>query len=71
MSKYLNKTLKNKAKNAKGTLKKSNGEHTIPGLDTLRELANKYYLTHIDKKEKICPDKPVDKNTWNNNTLTR
>ena len=39
MSKYLNKILKNKAKKDIGTLKKSNGDYTTPGLDTLKELA--------------------------------
>ena len=42
MSKYLNKILKNKAKKDIGTLKKSNGEYTIPGIDTLEELAKKH-----------------------------
>ena len=41
MSKYLNKILKNKAKKDIGTLKKSNGEYTTPGIDTLEELAKK------------------------------
>ena len=35
MSKYLNKILKNKAKKDIGTLKKSNGDYTTPGTDTL------------------------------------
>ena len=50
MSHYLNKILKNKAKKDIGTLKKSNGEYTIPGLDTLEELANKHYPTHTQVK---------------------
>ena len=49
MSHYLNKILKNKAKKDIGTLKKSNGEYTIPGLDTLEELANKHYPTHTHR----------------------
>ena len=50
MSKYLNKILKNKAKKDIGTLKKSNGDYTTPGLDTLEELAKKHYPTHTEKK---------------------
>ena len=55
MSKYLNKILKNKAKKDIGTLKKSNGEYTTPGLDTLKELANKHYPTHTGKKAQCTP----------------
>ena len=43
MSKYLNKILKNKAIKDIGTLKKSNGDYTTPGVDTLEELAHKHY----------------------------
>ena len=43
MSKYLIKVLKNKAKKDIGTLKKSNGDYTTPGIDTLEELAHKHY----------------------------
>ena len=49
MSEYLNKILKTKAKKDIGTLRKSNGEFTEPGLDTLKELANKHYPSHTDK----------------------
>ena len=56
MRKYLNKVLKNKAKKDIGTLKKSNGDYTIPGLDTLEELANKHYPTHTGKKDTIYPN---------------
>ena len=49
MSKYLNKILKTKAKKDIGTLRKSNGECTEPGLDTLKELANKHYPSNTDK----------------------
>ena len=50
MSKYLNKILKNKAKKDIGTLKKSNGDYTTPGLDTLEELAKKHY-PHSHREE--------------------
>ena len=43
MSKYLNKILKNKAKKDMGTLKKSNGEYTTPGTDTLEAVS----YTHL------------------------
>ena len=58
MSKYLNKILKNKAKKDKGTLKKSNGDYTTPGTDTLEELAKKHYPTHTGKKETVYPMSP-------------
>ena len=41
-SKYLNKIVKNKAKKDISPLKKSNGDYTIPGVDTLEELATKH-----------------------------
>ena len=61
MSKYLNKILKNKAKKDIGTLKKSNGDYTTPGIDTLEELAKKHYPTHTGKKETIYPDTYITK----------
>ena len=61
MSKYLNKILKNKAKKDIGTLKKSNGEYTTPGLDTLEELADKHYPTHTDKKDTVYPEASIIK----------
>ena len=59
MSKYLNKILKTKAKKDIGTLRKSNGECTEPGLDTLKELANKHYPSHTDKKETVYPNTSI------------
>ena len=59
MSKYLNKILKTKAKKDIGTLKKSNGEYTEPGLDTLKELANKHYPSHTEKKSTIYPNTSI------------
>ena len=59
MSKYLNKVLKTKAKKDIGTLRKSNGECTEPGLDTLKELANKHYPSHTDKKETVYPNTSI------------
>ena len=53
MSKYLNKILKTKAKKDIGTLKKSNGDYTTPGIDTLEELAQKHYPTHTGKKNRL------------------
>ena len=61
MSKYLNKILKNKAKKDIGTLKKSNGEYTTPGIDTLEELAKKHYPTHTGKRETVYPDISITK----------
>ena len=55
MSKYLNKILKNKAKKDIGTLKKSNGDYTTPGIDILEELAQKHYPTHTGKKRNRLP----------------
>ena len=46
MSKYLNKILKNNAKKDIGTLKKSNGDYTTPGIDTLEELGSTKTLPH-------------------------
>ena len=65
MSKYLNKILKNtkfsktKQKKDIGTLKKSTGDYTTPGIDTLEELAQKHYPTHTGKKETVYPDVSV------------
>ena len=61
MSKYLYKILKNKAKKDIGTLKKSNGQYTIPGLDTSEELANKLYPTHTGKKDTVYPEVTIIK----------
>ena len=61
MSKYLNKILKNKSKKDIGTLKKNNGDYTIPGLDTLKELANKHYPTHTGKKATVYPEVSITK----------
>ena len=61
MSKYINKVRKNKAKNNIGTRIKPNGEYTVPGLDTLKELANKHYPTHTEKKETIYPNTIITK----------
>ena len=76
MSKYLNKILKNKAKKDIGTLKKSNGDYTTPGIDTLEELAQKHYPTHTEKKETVYPDVSITKeelhsryNDWINDCL--
>ena len=52
MSKYLNKILKNKAKKDIGTLKKSNGDYTTPGTDTLEKLARKHYPPHTQERKK-------------------
>ena len=48
MSKYLNKILKKQGQKRHRHPKKSNGDYTIPGLDTLEELANKHYPTHTE-----------------------
>ena len=60
-SKYLNKIFKNKSKKDIGTLKKSNGDYTIPGIDTLEELANKHYPTHTGKKDTVYPEVSITK----------
>ena len=52
MSKYLNKILKNKDI---GTLKKTYKDYTIPGIDTLKELANKHNPIHTGKKRNCLP----------------
>ena len=56
MSKYLNKILKSKAKKDIGTLKKNNGDYTIPGIDTLEEMANKP-TPRIQEKKQQCTQK--------------
>ena len=70
MSKYLNKILKNKAKKDIGTLKKSNGEYTTPGIDTLEELAKKHYPTHTGKKETVYPDTSITKEELQKDIMT-
>ena len=54
-----NKILKTKTKKDIGTLKKSNEECTDPGLDTLKELANKHYPSHTEKKNTIHPNTSI------------
>ena len=61
MSKYLNKILKNKSRKDIGTLKKTNGDYTTPGTDTLEELATKHYPSHTGKKETIYPETSITK----------
>ena len=61
MSKYLNKILKNKSRKDIGTLRKTNGEYTTPGLDTLQKLASKHYPTHTGKKETAYPEVTISK----------
>ena len=39
----------------------SNGDYTIPGLDTLEELANKHYPTHTGKKDTVYPEVSITK----------
>ena len=60
-SKYLNKVLKTRAKNAIGTLKKSNGEHTAPEAETLQELGDQQYPTHTEKRETVYPKPQITK----------
>ena len=53
--------LNGQAKKDIGILKKSNGDFTIPGLDTLEELANKHYPTHTGKKDTVYPEVSITK----------
>ena len=50
MSKYLNRVLKKQSQKCHRNTKKEDGAYTVPGEDTLRELASKHYPTHTSKK---------------------
>ena len=61
MSKYLNKILGNKSKHAIGTIKQEDGSYTIPGVNTLKALANRHYPTHTELRETTYPNRHITK----------